>query len=177
MVLLIRFDEHLVPLLTDHEPSPHPFNPNMGDVDEIASSVLLNGCYSPVYVSRRSDLIVKGHHLYLALRELGATRWPIAWREGLSREDEIRMMLADNKIAKMSVLDRRMEVEALRQLALSDAGIQGTGYRDFELERMAEKVLADDLTPLDFSAKDSGHILPREDTCPVCGALRRERRG
>lgn len=163
---MIRFDRWLRHLLTDHEPAPHPFNPNMGDVDEIATSVMVNGCYAPVYVSARSNHMLKGHHLYLALRELGATQWPIAFRDDLTPEEELRMMLADNKTGKLARLDPRLEEEALQQLVGTELELAGTGYRDRELERLTAQIEIEDQVPLHFGGE---HTLPRESYCPTCG--------
>ena len=171
---MIRYHEHVRHLLTDHEPQAHPENPNMADVEAIKESILVNGCYAPVFVSRSSDRIVKGHHLYQALRELGARQWPVAWIEGLDDEDEIRILLADNKIAAMARIDRRQEVDLLQVLAATERKLQGTGFDDRELQRQLEEVVREEETPLRFSG-DSQHP-PEDETCPCCGQRLRGRR-
>ena len=171
---MIRFHDNVRPLLTDHEPSPHPENPNMGDVDAIMESVLVNGCYAPVFVSRSSDRIVKGHHLYQALRELGCTRWPIAWLEGLDDEDEIRILLADNKIATLARIDRRQEVDLLQVLQETEKKLQGTGFHEREMQEQLAKVAREEESPLRFSGDHD--TMPRDEACPCCGQMTRARR-
>lgn len=166
--MMFRYHEHLRHLLTDHEPSPHPDNANMGDVEEIMASVLANGCYAPVHVSAATDRIVKGHHLYLALRELGATTWPLAYLEDLDPLDELRLMTADNRTSRLAVLDTRAEVENLRRLA--GTSLAGTGYADHHLERMTAALAREDSVPLDLGHQ---HGVPLEETCPVCGQRRK----
>ena len=170
---MIRFHEHLWDLLTEHEPEPHPSNPNDGDVDAIMESVVVNGCYAPVWVSRASNRMVKGHHLYLALRELGSPHWPLVFLENLTPEDELRIMLADNKIARKARLDVRAEAEAMRRLRDTDLQYAGTGYEDREVQRMTERIFREDSRPLTYGS-DGLHALPRDDTCPCCGQLRKD---
>ena len=54
----------------------HQKNPKNGDIDAIAESITVNGCFRPIYAQRSSGTILAGHHLYQALLSLGAADVP-----------------------------------------------------------------------------------------------------
>lgn len=122
--------EHLVPAETIH---PDPHNANNGDVDALIGSILTNGCYRPVYASRATGTIVAGHTLYAALLELGAQVIPVEWVDG-DREQEVRINLGDNEIARLARMDRALELDLLDYLESTEKGLAGTGYTPERVE-------------------------------------------
>jgi ParB-like chromosome segregation protein Spo0J len=118
--------EHLVPIDSVH---PDPYNANNGDVDELMASILTNGCYRPVFASRATGTIVAGHTLYASLLELGAQEIPVQWVDG-DREQEVRINLADNEIARLARMDNALLVQQLDQIAATEKGLAGTGFTE-----------------------------------------------
>ena len=48
----------------------HPDNPRNGDVDAIVESVRVSGVYRPIVIAE-DNTILAGHHLWMALGQLG----------------------------------------------------------------------------------------------------------
>lgn len=150
----------------------HPENDNNGDVDEIVTSMLTNGVYRPIYVSRRTNYIVAGNHTYLALLELGAKFVPVVWLD-LTPAGELRVLIADNQIARLARREDEQTASLLQQIADIEEKplelvIPGTGISERELTRLLEPP-----TPLDFGdgvrPKAGAEMLEHKITCPDCG--------
>ena len=156
------------PALTNFVPAEsitqHPRNPKNGDVEEIVRSLHANGCYRPIYVSRTSGHIIAGHHLYLSLLSLDETHVPVQWVDDLTPDDELRIVLADNKVAELGRMDDGLVIDIL-----DDIGIDGTGYSYEELEDMRAELATG------FNGDAEGRLdeddLPdygKKITCPNC---------
>lgn len=148
---------------------PHPQNANNGDVDEIAESILLNGVYRSVYVSTRTKHIVAGHHLHEALQSLGSKTAPVEWIDDLTDEDELRILAADNKTARLAKMDPTSEKHLLDALAETSRGLAGTGYSTFYHDKLNEELEEAIKEDLDFDPSPEEH-LTHEIICPHCGA-------
>ena len=135
----VRFHDSITHLLVPiDQVEQHPDNPNNGDAEVVAESILGNGFYNPVIVQESTGFIVAGNTRYAALLSLGATEIPVVWAK-LTNEQAIRILIADNRTAELAVRDNN-EVEALlKALEATDEGLAGTGFseQDFaELKHM-----------------------------------------
>jgi len=161
---MLRFHEALADLMVPAASiTPDPRNANNGDIDEIVASLLVNGCYRPVYASRETQTIIAGHHLYAALLELGAQMIPVMWLDG-DDEAGVRMMLADNRIAALARMDEALLLDLLRAIDTTPTGLAGTGYDDRYLQDLTERILNDGGPQVD-PEEDLTHQI----TCPACG--------
>jgi ParB-like chromosome segregation protein Spo0J len=138
----------------------HPRNPRNGDVAAIVASIRANGVYRPVIVAR-DGTILAGHHLWLALGELGRTEVDVVRLPVHPASTEaVRILLADNRTADLGNYDDGLLAQLLRDLD-ADAGLIGTGYDH------------DDLAALLASIEDPGHGfgVPEAEAlrCPNCG--------
>jgi ParB-like chromosome segregation protein Spo0J len=160
---MLRFHAALADLMVPAATiTPDPRNANNGDIDEIVASLLVNGCYRPVYASQETGTIIAGHHLYAALLELGAQMIPVMWLDG-DDEAGVRIMLADNRIAALARMDEALLLDLLRAIDTTPTGLTGTGYDDRYLQDLTERIL-----------NEGGPQVPDEDlthqiTCPNCG--------
>jgi hypothetical protein len=128
---------------------PHPQNPRKGNVDAVAESLQEHGQYRPIVVNRRNKVIVAGHHVWLAARDLGWEEVSVAWVD-LSPEDHLRVMIADNRTSELGKSDQGAVQALLAELADLDVDLLlGTGYN------------ADDL--LTQAPGSAGLIEPEED--------------
>lgn len=159
---MIRYHKAVVPLLVDADTiRPHPGNANLGDVDEIIVSITKNGCYRPIYAST-DGTILAGHHLYAALLDLGATRVPVMFLDTEDGADEsVRILLADNKIARAAKMDRHAEMELLKSLD----DYTGSGYSESEVVAFIARTEAEESRGLDFGPE--GVKVPK--VCQCCG--------
>lgn len=114
---------------------PHPKNANIGNVDAIKESIETNGVYRPVVVSRLSKRILAGNHTYKAMRELKYRAIDVVFLDGLTPDDEIRIMLADNRVAQLGSMDVVGMVELLDVLRES-SDLTGTGWDDAAYDAM-----------------------------------------
>ena len=94
------------PLVDTESITPHPENPNIhpaGQIEALCEVIIENGWRSPVVVSRRSGLLIKGHGRLLAAKRLGC-RVPLEYQDYPDEATEMRDLVADNKIAELSML-------------------------------------------------------------------------
>lgn len=145
----------------------HPANANNGDIDAIHESLMVNGCYRPVYVSSESRRIVAGHHLYQALVKAGVEDIPVQWVDGLDETGELRILAADNQVAALAQIDESLMLDLLHRLAETDDGLGGTGFTMDDLTQLE----ADQEGGLGFGAgmEDLTNKLTDDVTCPNCG--------
>lgn len=160
---------------------PHPRNPNQGDVGAIYESIQQNGFFGAVGVQRSTGFILWGNHRYEAAIQSGATTLP-AMIVDCDDDEALRILLVDNRAAKLSATDDNLLVEILQELAQTTSQLQGTGYTGEDLDEIIESLGGatnfTDLDP-DGQADSYAHIdivlrLPRaRATDELQGELRR----
>jgi len=113
--------------------TPHPDNPNEGDVGAIDESVsaLGNVFYQVIFVQRSTGRIVAGEHRWRTLKARGSQVAPVVYLD-IDDEQAMRILVGDNEIARER---SRPKYDVLAQVLLdlaqqSSAGIKGTGYDD-----------------------------------------------
>lgn len=120
---------------------PHPQNPNRHPPAQIRllSRILLEaGWRAPIVVSSRSGLIVAGHGRLEAARLAGLTHAPVDYQEFHSEAEELRHLLADNKLAELANADHLGLSEVMARL---DKEMQAlTGFGEREIERMMRRL-------------------------------------
>lgn len=146
---------------------PHPMNPNSGDVDALARSVVENGVYRCVWAWDKTGEILAGHTLYDALVGVhGQTRVPIGWVAAESKAEAIKILLADNRYAQLGRLDEGLLLAALDELAEQGAGHEGTGYTPEDIDgirAMLDDAVWDAARQPDVGEPDDEAFLPRID--------------
>lgn len=86
----------------------NPNNPNTHpkkQLDFLVKIILVNGWRSPIVVSKRSGFIVKGHGRYQAAKLAGWLEVPVDIQDYANEAEEWADMIADNKIAELSIND------------------------------------------------------------------------
>lgn len=126
--MTVHFHESIEHLLVPiDEVSQHPQNPNNGDVEVVADSILANGFYNPVVVQESTGRIVAGNTRYAALLSLGETRIPVVSVD-IDDDQAIRLLIVDNRTSELGVRDAHELAALLKTLNASDEGLAGTGY-------------------------------------------------
>lgn len=170
----VRFADGLTDLMVDIETvRPADRNPNTGDVEAIAESIVVNGYQVPVIARRDTHEIVAGNHRYYALLSLGAAQIPVIWTD-MDDTQAMRFLIADNRMARLGRDDPNQLLDMLGELAVaSPVALAGTGFDGEDIERLTELVGG----PLDFDderdyeaeaeqfAKQRSKVI----TCPNCG--------
>lgn len=126
----IRTDDYSVVPIDSVE--PHPRNVNEGDVGAIVESIDALGFYGACLVQRSTSRIIAGKHRWLAARDRGMTEIPVLWLDVTNDEAE-RIMLSDNRIARLGRDDDVQLLELLTELRTRDS-LPGTGFHDDDIE-------------------------------------------
>lgn len=149
----------------------HPQNPNYHpkvQIDALCEVLIENGWRSPVVVSKRSGLVIKGHGRIEAAERLGIPV-PVEEQDYADEAAEIRDLIADNKIQELSQLDDKT-VQSLVTKFKIKGGIgavhSNTGALAKSLEVVKEKKPAAKKFPI--------LILETEEQYDMFEALKRE---
>lgn len=132
----VRFAGDLEAMLVSiDDVAQHPDNPNSGDVDIIAESILAHGFLNPIIAQRSTGYILAGNHRYAALLALGESRIPVVWHDG-DDEQARRILIMDNRSSEVAVRDQHALEELLKSLEESEIGLAGTGYDEDSLHEL-----------------------------------------
>jgi hypothetical protein len=147
---LVRYHDDLGPLMADIDSvRQHEENYNLGDVDEIAESIEVNGMYRPIYAQLSTGQIIAGNHTWEACKSLGASKIPVVMLD-VDDDAALRIMVADNELARKARRDNAQLVGLLNRLAKQEAGLHGTGIKPEDLTVLTH--LAEmNLEPLEFA--------------------------
>ncbi|MCP4845094.1 MAG: ParB N-terminal domain-containing protein [Actinomycetia bacterium] len=90
------------------ELKPNPRNPNthpQRQVELLAKNIRYFGWRQTVTVSKRSGLIVSGHGRLMAAKHLGVEVVPVDFQDFADENDELAVLVADNRLAELSTVD------------------------------------------------------------------------
>jgi hypothetical protein len=129
----------------------HPRNPrHRENLDDLRASLLRHGQYRPVIATVDGTLLA-GNHLWLAMGELGWSECA-AVRLDIDPMSEagLRLLAVDNPTGERGGYHSPLLLEILRELAETEAGLDGSGYDSGDLEDLVAVLDAaadlDDLT-------------------------------
>jgi hypothetical protein len=97
--------ERLVPI---EDIRPNPRNPNthpQRQIELLAKNIQHFGWRHPITVSKRSGFIVAGHGRLMAAKQLGLQIVPVDVQEFADENEELAVLVADNRLAELSSLD------------------------------------------------------------------------
>ena len=114
------------------EVEPHPDNYNNGDLEEITTSIEINGMYRAIYAQSSTRYIIAGNHAWMACKMLGAQMVPVKFLD-VDDMTAMRIMVADNEIARASLPDTGALLQVLETLAENDS-LMGSGKKPHDLE-------------------------------------------
>ncbi|PTX92083.1 hypothetical protein DB346_24355 [Verrucomicrobia bacterium LW23] len=95
-------------LMAVEELRANPRNPNThpaSQIELLARNIQHFGWRHPITVSRRSGCIVAGHGRLMAAQHLGLRIVPVDTQDFASDSDELAVLVADNRLAEISVVD------------------------------------------------------------------------
>lgn len=140
---------------------PHPDNPNSGDIDAIAESMALNGQYAPIIIWAETGEILAGNTRHAAALSLGWSHIAALPVSAETREEALRILLVDNRSARLARMDEGLLLAALRGVG----DLSGTGYGSEDVRRLERLVSA----PLTFGGSPWPEVSEPAGTCPACG--------
>ena len=110
---------------------PNPQNPNKHPQEQIellATIIEQNGWRAPITVSKRSGMVVKGHGRLLAAAHLGLAEVPVDFQEYESDAMELADLMADNRIAELSYIDKRKLLNLFEEFDTGEVDFSLSGY-------------------------------------------------
>lgn len=124
---------------------PHPQNPNTHperQVKLLAKVIKLNGWRRAIVISDRSGFIVKGHGTLMAAQLAKLKEVPVDVQHYASEEEEVRDLIADNRIPELSYRENKSIVSLLQKLEAKGEDIEAAGYQGDELATLIKSLEA-----------------------------------
>jgi len=132
----------------------HPENPRRGNLDEIRSSIRVNGFYGALVVQRSTGHILAGNHRFMAAEAEGLGKVPVIYVDA-DDDDAKAILVGDNRLSDLAENDPELLAALLQAIQSRDEGLTGTGYSDDDLAQMLAQ-----------AAGDMGAELEGEDDIP-----------
>lgn len=117
----------------------HPRNPNThneGQIGLLSKIIKHQGWRNPIVVSKRSGFIVAGHGRLMAAEKLGLEKVPVDLQDFKTEADELAHLVADNRIAELSEIDRSSLADIIGELDTGDLDLELTGFELPDLEEL-----------------------------------------
>ena len=118
---------------------PHPRNPNTHSDEQIkllAKIIQHQGWRNPVVVSKLSGFIVAGHGRLKAAELLGLDEVPVDLQDFKTEADELAHLVADNRIAELSEINRVTLADIIADLDTGEIDLELTGFELPDLEEL-----------------------------------------
>ena len=118
---------------------PNPKNPNHHPPEQIkllAYVIRMQGWRAPITVSTRSGLIVRGHGRLEAALLDDLEEVPVDFQEYGSEAEEMADLVADNRIAELSEIDRRQLADAFADIDTGEIPFLLSGYTEEEYQQI-----------------------------------------
>lgn len=132
------------------ELKPNPANPNTHgrkQLELLGDIIISTGWRAPITVSRRSGLITKGHGRLMAAQTKRLKHAPVEFQSYASEAEEHADLIADNRLAELSVLDNSKLLDMIQEMDTGELPLELTGYTQDDLkEIIAALEGADDTT-------------------------------
>jgi DNA modification methylase len=123
----------------------HPRNVNQGDYGAISESIEANGFFGAVTANKRTGHILAGNHRYKVAKEQHAATIPVIWVD-VDKDAELRILLADNRTARLGQDDENALAALLSELAVTDIGLSGTGFDCDDLDAIIGRLAVSNLS-------------------------------
>ena len=118
---------------------PHPKNPNTHSEEQIrllSKIIQHQGWRNPIVISKRSGYIVAGHGRLMAAELLGLKEAPVDLQDFETEADEMAHLVADNRIAELSEVDRSALADIIAELDTGDIDLELTGFEIPDIEEI-----------------------------------------
>lgn len=118
---------------------PHPKNPNTHPQNQIkilAQNIRYHGWRHPIVVSKLSGYIVAGHGRLEAAKELGVSIVPLEYQNFASEDNELAVLVGDNRLAELSSLDLNGLQDIIDGFKASDFDTILAGFEPTDLDAL-----------------------------------------
>jgi len=133
--LKIKNYEGLLPI-DEFKPSPtNPYTHPDRQVKKLAEIYKGIGITRPIWVSKRSGLISAGHCRLKAAQLLGLSKFPVAYVNYDSQDEELAALIEDNKIAELAEINGLAMADTLVELDQNNYPLELTAMDVSEIEQ------------------------------------------
>lgn len=118
---------------------PHQKNPNTHPQNQIkilAQNIRYHGWRHPIVVSKLSGYIVAGHGRLEAAKELGVSIVPVEYQNFASEDNELAVLVGDNRLAELSSLDLNGLQDIIDGFKASDFDTILAGFEPTDLDAL-----------------------------------------
>ena len=120
--------------------TPHPRNVNTHPEEQLrllGKVIVASGWRSPICVSKRSGLVIKGHGRLAAAKLAGLTVAPVDLQDYADEAAEMGDLIADNRLSALAEIDMTALKDVLETLTDGEAfDVELAGFTAMELERV-----------------------------------------
>lgn len=116
---------------------PNPRNPNTHparQIELLAKNIRYFGFRHPITVSKLSGQIVSGHGRLAAAKHLGLQLVPVDFQDFASENDEMAVLVADNRLAELASIDLNSLESVINELKVEGFDTLLTGFEEADLE-------------------------------------------
>ena len=113
--------------------TPHPRNPNRGNVEAVRASIRANGFYGTITVQESTGFVVAGNHRLEAAILEGIGEVDAAF-VAVGDEEALRILLVDNRSSDLADYDASELTAILMELDETDQELEGTLYNADDLD-------------------------------------------
>lgn len=118
---------------------PHPKNPNthpQSQIKILAQNIRYHGWRHPIVVSKLSGYVVAGHGRLEAAKELGVSIIPVEYQNFASADNELAVLVGDNRLAELSSLDLNGLQDIIDGFKASDFDTILAGFEPADLDAL-----------------------------------------
>lgn len=118
---------------------PHPKNPNthpQSQIKILEQNIRYHGWRHPIVVSKLSGYIVAGHGRLEAAKELGVSIIPVEYQNFASEDNELAVLVGDNRLAELSSLDLNGLQDIIDGFKASDFDTILAGFEPTDLDAL-----------------------------------------
>lgn len=118
---------------------PNPKNPNTHPSNQIkllSQNIRYHGWRHPITVSKLSGFIVAGHGRLESAKDLGVSIVPVEYQDFASEDNELAVLVGDNRLAELSSIDLNSLSDIVAQFKNNEFDSVLAGFEQSDLEAL-----------------------------------------
>lgn len=118
---------------------PNPKNPNTHPIAQIkilSENIRYHGWRHPITVSKLSGYIVAGHGRLESAKDLGVSIVPVEYQDFASEDNELAVLVGDNRLAELSTIDLNSLSDIVAQFKNNEFDSVLAGFEQSDLEAL-----------------------------------------
>jgi len=137
------------------ELTPHPANPNVGDLDLLDELLAANGFAGCVLAQKSTGVLIDGEHRWRSLRERGAKTIPVIWLD-VDDDRRDRLLASMNEATRRGKNDEAKLIALLKPFEARPGGMAGTAFSVDQLAALVRHRASVTANPADPNSEWEG---------------------